>query len=174
MVIVKTQIWHLNSCICSFCLMHLHQPSSQPVPLPTVSHKMSVNSISLADLPLEILERIFINLIEDDPDHNPLPTLNTLIRTCKKFCTFLNNSSIIWKHAASHKAKFLHWESELRYGIVCFKCESGIISILEFIKCYFPTDLIRLPPRFRRQGLVSMRKPSSSDILRPKRAWSTS
>ena len=80
--------------------------------------KMSATSASIVDLPPEILERIFINLIEDDPDHNPLPTLNTLIRTCKKFYIFVNNSSAIWKDAASKKAKLLHWESELRYGML--------------------------------------------------------
>ena len=79
---------------------------------------MSPTSTTLVDLPVEILERIFINLIEDDPDHNPLPTLNSLIRTCKKFYIFVSNSSAIWKDAASKKAKLFHWESELRYGML--------------------------------------------------------
>ena len=77
---------------------------------------MSATSTSLADLPPEILERIFINLIEDDPDHNPLPLLNSLMRTCKKLSNFVMNSTAIWRDAARKKAKLLHWESELRYG----------------------------------------------------------
>ena len=79
---------------------------------------MSMMSPNFVDLPPEILERIFINLAEDDPDHNPLPTFNSLMRTCKKFNIFVNNSSALWKEAAHKKTRMFHWESELRYAMV--------------------------------------------------------
>ena len=133
---------------------------------------MSATSTTLTDLPPEILERIFINLIEDDPDHNPLPLLNSLMRTCQKLRTFVMNSTAIWKDAARKKSKLLHWESELRYGYVS-KWNIHYMNMLlrlTLVKSrYIPTDLIRLLPRFRCQGLVPWRKTFSSDILRPKR-----